>query len=78
MGRDSKSAEPPGDEDEMYAERVIRRLAPEPNRVEAEGVEKQIRLEHGTRDHPPGETFEAEIRLAQQCERTEPGYLKRC
>lgn len=40
------------------------------------GVEASMRLQYGTLDHLPRETFVEEVALAHLCEAEEPGYLR--
>ena len=56
----------------MYQD-LIHELAPEMNPA---GVEASMRLEYGVLDHLPHETFAKEVKLAAQCERVQPGFLR--
>lgn len=56
-------------------QRLIHRLDPT---VNACGVEYHMRLQYGTLDHLPRETFRQEIDLAKACEAAEPGHLRLC
>lgn len=58
-----------------YYEGVIAKIDP---KVNAKGVEEHMRLQYGTLDHLPHSTFVAEVKLAKECERAQPGYLKMC
>jgi hypothetical protein len=42
--------------------------------VNAAGVEAHMRVQYGTLDHLPRETFAAEILLFKECEKVSPGY----
>ena len=44
--------------------------------VNAAGVEASMRLQYGTLSHLDDRTFRAEIRIAKDCEREEPGFLR--
>ena len=57
-----------------YAQRVIARIDP---LVHAPGVEASMRLQYGTLDHLSREDFRQEIAIARDCERQQPGYLRR-
>ena len=45
--------------------------------VNPAGVEASMRLQYGTLDHLDRHTFVEEIILAKQCEKEQPGYLRR-
>ena len=45
--------------------------------VNPAGVEASMRLQFGTLDHLDRQTFREEIILAKECEREQPGYLRR-
>jgi hypothetical protein len=52
---------------------LIRELVSDVNPA---GVEAVMRLEYGTLDHLPRETFAAEAKIAAAMEREEPGALR--
>jgi len=45
--------------------------------VDPRHVEAAMRLQYGTLDHLPRETFAAEIKLLLACEAAEPGFGER-
>ena len=57
-----------------YAQRIIARIDP---LVHAPGVEASMRLQYSTLDHLSRAAFVHEIALARDCERADPGYLRR-
>lgn len=58
----------------MYYQNLLHGLAPDLNPA---GVEASMRLQYGTLNHLPREVFADEARLAADCERHSPGYLRR-
>ena len=44
--------------------------------VNPAGVEGSMRLQYGTLDHLPHETFVEEVQIAKACEAADPSYLK--
>ena len=57
----------------MHYQQAIYRIDPTVNPA---GVEGSMRLQYGTLDHLPHETFVAETALARQCEEASPGFLR--
>ena len=57
----------------MHYQQAIYRIDPAVNPA---GVEGSMRLQYGTLDHLPHETFVAETALARQCEEASPGFLR--
>lgn len=55
-----------------YYQRVITEIDPT---IDAAGVECSMRLQYGTLNHLPRETFVDEVRIARECEAAQPGYL---
>jgi hypothetical protein len=55
-------------------QRIINEIDPTAN---ARGVEAVMRLQYGTLNHLPRETFASEIKLAKAMEAQEPGTLDR-
>ena len=58
----------------MFYQKLLHELAPGLNPA---GVEASMRLQYGTLNHLPREVFAEEARLAADCERKSPGYLRR-
>ncbi len=58
----------------MFYQKRLHELAPDLNPV---GVEASMRLQYGTLNHLPREVFTEEARLAADCERQSPGFLRR-
>jgi hypothetical protein len=58
----------------MYYQKLLHELAPGLNLA---GVEASMRLQYGTLNHLPREVFAEEAKLASDCERQSPGFLRR-
>lgn len=58
----------------MYYQTLLHELAPDLNPA---GGEASMRLNYGTLNHLPRETFVVEARLAADLERQSPGILRR-
>jgi len=58
----------------MFYQKLLFELAPDLNPA---GVEASMRLQYGTLNHLPREVFAAEAKLAADCERQSPGFLRR-
>ena len=58
----------------MSYQKLLHELAPGLNPA---GVEASMRLQYGTLNHLPREVFADEAKLAADCERQSPGYLRR-
>jgi hypothetical protein len=58
----------------MSYQTLLHELAPELNPA---GVEASMRLQYGTLNHLPREIFAEEAKIAGDCERQSPGYLRR-
>jgi len=58
----------------MYYQKLLHELAPDLNPA---GVEASMRLQYGTLNHLPREVFVDEAKLAADCERQSPGFLRR-
>ena len=58
----------------MFYQKLLHELAPALNPA---GVEASMRLQYGTLNHLPREVFAEEARLAADCERQSPGFLRR-
>ena len=58
----------------MFYQKLLHELAPDLNSA---GVETSMRLQYGTLNHLPREVFAEEARLAADCERQSPGFLRR-
>ena len=56
-----------------FYQTLIREVDPSVNPA---GVEASMRLQYGTLNHLPRETFELEIRVAKACEAEQPGFLR--
>jgi len=58
----------------MFYQKLLHELAPDLNPA---GVEASMRLQYGTLNHLPREVFAEEAKLAADCERQSPGFLRR-
>ena len=58
----------------MYYQKLLHELAPDLNPA---GVEVSMRLQYGTLNHLPREVFAEEAKIAADCERQSPGFLRR-
>ena len=58
----------------MFYQKLLHELAPDLNPA---GVEASMRLQYGTLNHLPREVFAEEAKLAGNCERQSPGFLRR-
>lgn len=58
----------------MYYQKLLRELAPDLNPA---GVEASMRLQYGTLNHLPRKVFADDAKLAAECERQSPGFLRR-
>jgi hypothetical protein len=58
----------------MFYQKLLHELAPGLNPA---GVEASMRLQYGTLNHLPREVFAEEAKLAADCERQSPGFLRR-
>lgn len=56
-----------------HYQKLIRKLHPTVNPA---GVEASMRLQYGTLSHLSDRDFRREIRLAVDCEKAQPGFLK--
>ncbi len=57
----------------MFYQKLLFELAPDLNPA---GVEASMRLQYGTLNHLPREVFAEEAKLAADCERQSPGFLR--
>jgi len=58
----------------MHYQALIREFAPHLNPA---GVEASMRMQFGTLDHLSREDFRAECAIAEECEKAEPGFLRK-
>ena len=59
----------------MHYQKKLHAIAPNLNPA---GIEAAMRIQYGTLDHLPHETFKDEARIAGIIESVSPGYLAKC
>lgn len=57
-----------------HYQKIIRSMHPTINPA---GVEASMRLQYGTLSHLSDRDFRREIRIAEECEKVEPGFLRK-